>query len=71
MKHTEPEHPDYFYIESVLQRLADFLAELNDSIQYSMEVVTSDSTPKLKRCVVCASSCYFSASAKLVSKYDP
>ena len=49
LKHTEPEHPDYYYIEAVLQKLADFLAELNDSIQYSMEVVTSDATPKLKR----------------------
>ena len=28
MKHTEPDHPDYFYMESVLQRLGDFLNEL-------------------------------------------
>ena len=49
MKHTETDHPDYFYMESVLQRLGDFLNELNDSIQYSMEVVASDATPKMKR----------------------
>lgn len=49
MNHTEPDHPDYFFIDSVLQKLSNFLVELNDSIQYSMDVVANDTTPKLKK----------------------
>ena len=49
LKQTDSEHPDYFYIEAVLQRLADFLTQLNDSIQYSMEIVAGDVSPKAKK----------------------
>ena len=49
LKQTELEHPDYYHLESSLQRLGSFLADLNDSIEYSMKVVAADTTPKPKR----------------------
>ena len=51
LRHTDMEHPDYYYIEMSLERLGSFLTELNDSIELSMKVVTGQATPKPRRWV--------------------
>ena len=49
MKYTSTEHPDRYLLDATLQRLGDFLTELNDSIELSAQIVRGDE-PKLKRC---------------------
>ncbi|XP_013421379.1 uncharacterized protein LOC106181521 isoform X2 [Lingula anatina] len=41
-KYTDPEHPDYYYLESALDCLGHFLAQLNNSIEHSMQLVGLD-----------------------------
>jgi len=48
-KYTDLEHPDHYYIEQSLNRVGEFLNSLNDSIETSMNLVNSETTPKPKR----------------------
>ncbi|KAK2152039.1 hypothetical protein LSH36_341g03018 [Paralvinella palmiformis] len=52
LKYTDRDHPDYYYVETALEHIGDFLNKLNDSIEYSMQIVgsgTADETPKPRR----------------------
>ncbi|KAK7070700.1 hypothetical protein SK128_028579 [Halocaridina rubra] len=45
LKYTEPQHPDYHHIHACLERLRDFLARLNDSMEHSFQLVHAQLSP--------------------------
>ncbi|XP_068248023.1 uncharacterized protein [Palaemon carinicauda] len=45
LKYTEPQHPDYQHIHACLERLRDFLARLNDSMEHSFQLVHAQLSP--------------------------
>ncbi|CAD5119287.1 DgyrCDS7914 [Dimorphilus gyrociliatus] len=50
LKCTEEDHPDHYQLQLSLHKLAAFLTQLNESIQYSMKLVSQVAqSPKLKR----------------------
>ena len=49
LKVTDADHPDYFLLETALDKLVNFLDQLNDSIENSMQIVNLEAEPKPKR----------------------
>ena len=45
LKYTDPTHPDYRHINACLDRLRDFLARLNDSMEHSFQLVHATLSP--------------------------
>ncbi|ROT77148.1 hypothetical protein C7M84_004229, partial [Penaeus vannamei] len=45
LKYTEPQHPDYQHLHACLERLRDFLARLNDSMEHSFQLVHAQLSP--------------------------
>ncbi|XP_076053359.1 uncharacterized protein LOC143032445 isoform X2 [Oratosquilla oratoria] len=45
LKYTETHHPDYRHINTCLDRLRDFLARLNDSMEHSFQLVHVQLSP--------------------------
>ncbi|XP_045598639.1 uncharacterized protein [Procambarus clarkii] len=45
LKYTDPQHPDYQHLHSCLDRLRDFLARLNDSMEHSFQLVHAQLSP--------------------------
>ncbi|XP_069949902.1 uncharacterized protein [Cherax quadricarinatus] len=45
LKYTEPQHPDYQHLHCCLDRLRDFLARLNDSMEHSFQLVHAQLSP--------------------------
>lgn len=47
LKYTTFDHPDYESIRSCLNRLRDFLARLNDSMEHSFQLMTAQLAPQV------------------------
>ncbi|XP_071513827.1 uncharacterized protein [Panulirus ornatus] len=45
LKYTDSQHPDYQHLHSCLDRLRDFLARLNDSMEHSFQLVHAQLSP--------------------------